>query len=148
MKVLIAAIGKAKAASPEQHLYADYLARLPWKISCKEFDIRPADKRKEAEKLLAACAGYSRIVALDETGKNLSSAEFSEQLKQWQQQGNSSVAFLIGGADGLDASARQAAHLVWSLGRATWPHLLVRTLLAEQLYRAHTILTGHPYHRA
>lgn len=147
MKLLIAAIGKAKTSSPAHQLYLDYAKRLPWKLECREFDVRPADKEKEAEKLLAACKGFDRVIALDESGKTLSSAEFSTQLKQWQQQGHSSFAFLIGGANGLDARVLKAAHLVWSLGRVTWPHMLVRGMLAEQLYRAYTLQTGHPYHR-
>jgi 23S rRNA (pseudouridine1915-N3)-methyltransferase len=146
MKLLIAAIGKARA-SPELQLYSDYIKRLPWKVECREFDVRPADVKKEAEKLLTACAGYDRIIALDETGRQFTSPEFAKQLGSWQQQGHSSFAFIIGGADGLDASVRKAAHLTLSLGSFTWPHMLVRGLLAEQLYRAHTIITGHPYHR-
>lgn len=151
MRLLIAAIGKAKA-SPEQQLYQDYARRLKWKLECKEFDVKLADarerKERESEQLLAACKDYDKVVALDENGKNLSSAEFTEQLKRWQGQGNSSFAFIIGGADGLHENVLKKSHLVWSLGRVTWPHMLVRALLAEQLYRAHSIVSGHPYHRA
>ncbi len=150
MKVMFAAIGKAKA-SPEHQLYLDYTKRLPWKIESREFDVKlenPSQRKtKEAEHLLAACKGYGRMVALDESGRPLSSREFADSLKNWQQQGYSSVAFVIGGADGLDDSILKQANLVWSLGRVTWPHMLVRALLAEQLYRAHSILTNHPYHR-
>ncbi len=150
MKLLIAAVGKARP-SPEQQLQADYLKRLPWKITTKEIEDKsePAQKRKarEGQLLLAACKGYGRFVALDESGKNLSSQEFADTLAAWQRQGESSFAFVIGGADGLDKTLTDAAHLVWSLGRVTWPHMLVRALLAEQLYRAHTLMSGHPYHR-
>lgn len=138
MKILIAAIGKAKD-SPEQELMREYLKRLPWKAACKEC--------KDDAGLLAACEGYDRLVALDEKGKTLSSREFSDQLGRWQQQGHSSFAFIIGGADGLGDAVRKKAHLAWSLGRVTWPHMLVRALLAEQLYRAWSMLTRHPYHR-
>lgn len=139
MKLLIAAVGKARP-SPEQQLYHDYIKRLPWKVTLKEIDPkRPA--------LLEACKGYDKLIALDESGKMLSSREFAGQLKTWQQQGHSSFAFIIGGADGLDKETRESAHLVWSLGKVTWPHMLVRALLAEQLYRAHSIISGHPYHR-
>lgn len=151
MKLLIAAVGRAKA-SPEQQLYHDYAGRLKWKLECKEFEAKLADtaqrKAREAELLLAACKGYGKIIALDETGKNLSSAEFADHMKRWQGQGNSSFAFVIGGADGLDKIVLEKSHLVWSLGKVTWPHLLVRALLAEQLYRASSIISGHPYHRA
>ena len=150
MKLLIAAIGKAKA-SPEHTLYNEYIRRLPWKIECREFVSKAKDagarKIDESRLLLEACKGYERIVALDESGKNLSSREFSDALKNWQQQGFSSMAFVIGGADGLDKSVLAKAHLIWSLGRVTWPHMLVRALLAEQLYRAHSMISGHPYHR-
>ncbi len=151
MKILIAAIGKAKASSPQQQLYLDYIKRLPWKIECKEFDVKITDseqrKVREAELLLSACAGYEYIIALDESGSLLSSREFSQQLGNWQQNGVSSFAFVIGGADGLDVSILKKAKLTWSFGRVTWPHMLVRGLLAEQLYRTHSVLSGHPYHR-
>lgn len=138
MKVLIAAIGKAKD-SPEQELMREYLKRLPWKTACKEC--------KDDVGLLAACEGYDRLVALDEKGKTLSSREFADQLGRWQQQGHSSFAFVIGGADGLGDAVLRKAHFTWSLGRVTWPHMLARALLAEQLYRAWSMLTHHPYHR-
>ncbi|MEK6746580.1 MAG: 23S rRNA (pseudouridine(1915)-N(3))-methyltransferase RlmH [Pseudomonadota bacterium] len=151
MKILISAIGKIKAASPQQKLCLDYIKRIPWKIECKEFDIKIADtaqrKAREAELLLTACSGYEYIIALDESGKLLSSREFSEHLGNWQQQGISSFAFVIGGADGLDASVLKKAKLAWSFGRVTWPHMLVRGMLAEQLYRSYSVLSGHPYHR-
>ncbi|MFW0777547.1 MAG: 23S rRNA (pseudouridine(1915)-N(3))-methyltransferase RlmH [Rickettsiales bacterium] len=148
MKILIAAIGKAKTASPEHQLFLDYTKRLPWKVECKEFDVRPADKAKEAEKLLAACEGYDRIIALDETGEVLSSEVFADKMQSWQQKGYSSFAFIIGGADGLDDKVHRCAHTLWSFGKVTWPHMLVRGLLAEQLYRSYSIMTNHPYHRA
>ena len=144
MKVTIAAIGKIKP-SPERELYEGYVKRIPWKIACKEFSA--SSKAREAEQLLAACAGHERVIALDESGKTLSSREFAEQLKSWQQQGISSFAFVIGGADGLDESVLKKAALVWSFGRVTWPHMMVRGMLAEQLYRAVTLIAGHPYHR-
>jgi 23S rRNA (pseudouridine1915-N3)-methyltransferase len=139
MKLLLAAIGKAKASSPEQQIFNDYAKRLPWKIAVQEC--------KDDAGLLAACKGYARIIALDESGKTLSSPEFAHQLKTWQQQGHSSYAVVIGGADGLSDELRKSAHLVWSFGRVTWPHMLVRALVAEQIYRAQTIISGHPYHR-
>lgn len=150
MKILIAAVGKAKA-SPEQRLYEDYIRRLPWKTQLKECDAKLADtarrKTRESELLLDACRHYDRLISLDEKGKPLSSIAFTDQLKRWQSQGSSSFAFMIGGSDGLDQRALKGSHLVWSLGGVTWPHMLVRALLAEQLYRAHSIMTGHPYHR-
>ena len=150
MRVLIAAIGKAKAG-PEQQLYQDYTKRLTWKVACKEFDVKLDDpikrKAREGELLLEACKGYDKLIALDESGKQLSSREFADTIKNWQQQGSSSFAFIIGGADGLDETLHKKAHLAWSLGRVTWPHMLVRGLLAEQLYRAQSFLAGPPSHR-
>lgn len=150
MKILISAIGKAKS-NAQQQLYMDYIKRLPWKVVCKEFDIKLSDvaqkKAKEAELLLGACAGYDKIIALDESGKLLSSREFSEHLGKWQGEGSSSFAFIIGGADGLDETVLKRANLIWSLGRVTWPHILVRSLIAEQIYRANCLLSNHPYHR-
>lgn len=150
MKILISAIGKAKV-SPEQQLYQDYVKRLKWKIACKEFDVKTHSgterKEREGELLLAACKGYDKIIALDESGKSLSSREFAAQLGNWQKAGHSSFAFIIGGADGLSGDVLKQSHLAWSLGKVTWPHMLVRALLAEQLYRAHSILSNHPYHK-
>lgn len=151
MKILVSAIGKIKTASPQQQLYLDYIKRIPWKFECKEFDVKIADtaqrKSREAELLLSACTGYEYIIALDESGKLLSSREFSEHIGNWQQDGISSFAFVIGGADGLDSSVMKKAKLAWSFGRVTWPHMLVRGMLAEQLYRSYSVLSGHPYHR-
>lgn len=138
MKLLVAAVGKMKAG-PEQALYREYARRLSSSLTCKEC--------KNEAQLLAACAGYDRIVALDERGTPLSSREFSDELKKFQQQGYSSVAFMIGGAEGLDQALLKKANLIWSFGRVTWPHMLVRSLLVEQLYRAQSIMNGHPYHK-
>ena len=88
------------------------------------------------------------LVALDEGGKSLTSEEFAAWLGARRDDGQRNMAFVIGGADGLDADILSQADLKLSLGRMTWPHLMARLLLVEQIYRAHTILTGHPYHRA
>lgn len=149
MRVVIAAVGKAKASAPEQLLYHHYLKRIPWKITCTEVEAKPGpqQKAKEGELLLAACKGQSRIIALDESGALATSSQIAQHIAGWQQQGDSSFAFIIGGADGLDTAALKKVHAVWSFGRVTWPHMLVRALLAEQLYRAYSILQNHPYHR-
>lgn len=149
MRLLITAIGKAKA-SPETALYDHYVRRIRWPLTCKEHEPKPSAKNKqtEAQALLGACAGYDRIIALDESGKLVSSNDIAQHISGWQQQGNSSFAFIIGGADGLDDALLKQSHAVWSFGRTTWPHMLVRGLLAEQIYRAQTIIDGHPYHRS
>lgn len=151
MNIVVAAIGKAKPGA-ERELFDQYLARLPWRVSLKEIEIKKemaldARRLREAEALLAAAPAGARIVALDERGKGEGSEAFAKRLGQWRDE-SVSVAFLIGGADGLDESVRKRANAVLSFGALTWPHMLVRAMLAEQLYRAHTILTGHPYHRA
>ena len=102
----------------------------------------------EADELLAAVPPGAALVALDERGRDLTSEALAGQLGRWRDEGARAAAFLIGGPDGLGAAARERAALVLSLGRMTWPHMLVRAMLAEQLYRATTILAGHPYHRA
>ncbi len=139
MKLTIAAIGKMKDASPEAALMREYIKRLPWKITIKEC--------KDDGAMLAACVGCEKIIALDERGKDLPSREIAAQFGNWQQQGISSIGIIIGGADGLSDELRKKTHLLLAFGRATWPHMLVRAMLAEQLYRVSSILENHPYHR-
>ena len=98
--------------------------------------------------LRAALPRGARLVALDETGRTLDSAAFAGLLGDWRDAGTREAAFLIGGAGGLDPALRREADAVLAFGPMTWPHLLVRVMLAEQLYRAASILAGHPYHRA
>ena len=152
MQIVIAAIGRAKGG-PERELYQSYVERLPWRVDLKEIEIKKetavaARKAKEGEALLAAVPDGARIVALDERGRTDASAAFAKRLEGWRDGGVRAVAFLIGGADGLSDDVRKRADVVLSLGAMTWPHMLVRAMLAEQLYRAHSILSGHPYHRA
>lgn len=152
MQITIAAIGKNKAGSLTAQLFDEYAKRLPWTLALKELEEKkplPSEQRKEreAELLLNACSGAHKIIALDERGKDIGSAELASYIGKWQEQGDSKFAFIIGGQDGLHPSVRKAAHLTLSFGKLTWPHMLVRPLLAEQLYRCFTILTNHPYHR-
>ena len=152
MQITLAAIGKTKANSPTSQLFATYVKRLPWNIALKELEVKkplPTEQLKaaEAKLLLDACAGANKIIALDETGKTLSSPELAGKIGDWQNEGTAKLAFIIGGSAGLDASIRAKADLTLSFGRLTWPHMLVRPMLAEQLYRAYTILTNHPYHK-
>lgn len=152
MHITIAAIGKARGNTPYSQLYDEYTKRLPWVVTLRELEEKkplPIDQRKarEAELLLDACADAHRIIALDERGKDMTSPALAQRIGDWQQGGDSRIAFVIGGQDGLDARVRDRADLVLSFGSLTWPHMLVRPLLAEQLYRVYTILTNHPYHR-
>ena len=139
MKITLAVIGKMKDASPEAALVREYTKRLPWKVTLKEC--------KDDAALLTTCSACEKIIALDERGKDLGSRELAAQFSTWQQQGISHIGIIIGGADGLQDHVRKHADLLLAFGRATWPHMLVRAMLAEQLYRVSTILDGHPYHR-
>jgi len=154
MRITIIAVGKWKAG-PERELFDEYARRLHWPTSLKEVEehrkVPPAQLvAREGELLLAALPKASPglfVVALDQRGKALSSEELANQIRQWRERGIDDLAFLIGGAEGLSASAKQRAGFILSLGPMTWPHLLVRTMLAEQLYRSQSIQSGHPYHR-
>jgi 23S rRNA (pseudouridine1915-N3)-methyltransferase len=108
----------------------------------------PAElKTREAELIRAAVPAGVRLLALDQRGTEWSSREFADRLRSWRDGGTGDVAFAIGGAEGLGAAVIDRADQVLSLGAMTWPHLLARCMLLEQLYRAQQILAGHPYHR-
>jgi 23S rRNA (pseudouridine1915-N3)-methyltransferase len=158
VRLLIGAVGRLKAG-PERELFERYRERLDavgrglalGPLSVVEIDESRArrleDRRSdEAERLLKAI-GDATLVILDETGRTLDSPAFAARLARWRDDGASTLALLIGGADGHDPTLRARAGLVLSFGAMTWPHQIVRLLLAEQLYRAATILAGHPYHR-
>lgn len=152
MHIHIAAVGRAKRG-PEQALFEHYADRLRWPLTLTQVQDRKKRageelKAAEAALLLDAVPSGAVIVALDERGRELSSPDLAQRLERWRDQGRADIAFVIGGADGLHPSVRERADLVIALGRMTWPHMLVRALLAEQIYRAQSILDGHPYHRA
>jgi 23S rRNA (pseudouridine1915-N3)-methyltransferase len=152
MRLSIVAVGKARA-SPERDLYAHYARRIVWPLKLIEVEekkrLSSAElKLAEARLLLDAVPARATIWALDGRGKQLSSEGLAEALKKRQDSGEADLALLIGGADGLDRSVLDRAQISLSLGAMTWPHMLVRAMLAEQLYRAQQILAGHPYHRA
>jgi 23S rRNA (pseudouridine1915-N3)-methyltransferase len=158
VRLLIAAVGRLKSG-PERELCERYLTRARDAGRALQFapiDVaeiaesnarRPADRMAEEAKSLLAAVPAGRKVALDARGKTMSSEDFAQRLAGWRDQGATAVTFFIGGADGLDDSVRRAADLSIAYGAATFPHQLVRTLLAEQIYRSITILAGHPYHR-
>jgi len=141
-----------RAAAPEAALFAHYNARLRPPLAVTEIaearGASPAEiRRREGAALLAALPANALAVALDPGGEAPGSEEFAALAARWEQSGRP-LAFLIGGAEGLDPAVLARADHRLSLGPMTWPHLLVRALLAEQLYRAGTIRAGHPYHRA
>ncbi|MBM3489846.1 MAG: 23S rRNA (pseudouridine(1915)-N(3))-methyltransferase RlmH [Alphaproteobacteria bacterium] len=151
MRLTLLAVGKADG-TPEQALVELYLRRLPWPTRVVEVverrRLHAAElTRREGELLLAKVPAGAHLVALDRAGPALDSAGFAGLLGQWRERGPRDLAFVIGGAEGLHQVVAARAQTRLSLGPMTWPHLLARVLLAEQLYRAASILAGHPYHR-
>jgi 23S rRNA (pseudouridine1915-N3)-methyltransferase len=159
MKMTILAIGRMKAG-PEKELCDDYLTRAkPMGRTCgitaleqrdfPESAYEEPERRREAEaKALTSSLGpRSFTIVLDETGRALKSADFAALLRREIEGGAGEIAFLIGGPDGHAPTTRKAGNLILSLGPMTWPHRLVRVMLAEQIYRAVTIMVNHPYHR-
>lgn len=124
---------------PEGELVERYLKRVAWPTRITEL---PDTGGKMPDQPPA-----TRIVMLDETGENLPSRALAERLERWRDDGVRETRFLIGAADGFDDAQRRQADLLISFGRATWPHLMARAMLAEQLWRATSILANHPYHR-
>ena len=145
MKITIKAIGKCKKGSPESELINEYIKRSKWDICVKEAD--NSNQEKEAAFLTSGLPGNAKIIVLDERGINIKSSELAQNIEQWQNNGCNEIYFLIGGADGHLESTRQKADLLLSFGRLTLPHMLMRAVLSEQIYRIQTILSGHPYHR-
>ncbi len=160
MRIGILAVGKLKAG-PEKDLAARYLDRLAKAgpaigielgriVELSESRAASSDQRKreEAVMLAGAAPDGAIVITLDERGKALGSEELATMIGDWRDNGQRDIVFVIGGADGLEPEFRSRANLTLNLGRLTWPHQLVRILIAEQLYRTVTILSGHPYHRA
>lgn len=145
MKIEIRAIGKLKNGAPEDLLIKEYQKRLSWNLEIKEAG--NDSKEKESEFLLHSIPPQAKVVVLDERGENMKSIEFAKKIEIWQTDGASEIYFLIGGADGHTDKTRKRADLLLSFGKLTMPHFLIRAVLAEQIYRAQTILSGHPYHR-
>jgi 23S rRNA (pseudouridine1915-N3)-methyltransferase len=150
--MLIAAIGRLKKKSPEDQLIEEYIRKTRWPVTVRESEEKKAlsgDALKEAESrlLLGNVPTGAKVVALDERGEMLSSTELARKIAHWRDAGTQDVAFLIGGANGHAEAVRQRADLVLSFGRMTLPHMLIRVVVAEQIYRIRTILDGHPYHR-
>ncbi|HEY0130979.1 MAG TPA: 23S rRNA (pseudouridine(1915)-N(3))-methyltransferase RlmH [Allosphingosinicella sp.] len=138
MKLHILARGKI-GRSPEAELVERYLKRVSWPAQVTELP--------ESGGRLAAPAENSVTILLDEKGETLGSLDLARRLERWRDEGRREARFLIGGADGFTDEDRSSADLLLSFGRATWPHLLARAMLAEQLWRATSIRANHPYHR-
>ena len=139
-KLLLHIVARGKIGrSPEAELVERYLKRIAWPTKLTELP----DKGGKIPPL----AGDSVTIALDERGQSLSSTELAKKLEAWRDGGKREARFLIGAADGHAEEQRRSADLLLSFGAATWPHLLVRAMLAEQLFRAISVLANHPYHR-
>ena len=138
MLLHIVARGKI-GRTPEAELTDRYLKRIPWPTRVTELPDRGGP--------LPDAASNSVTIVLDERGKSLSSMEFARKVEAWRDGGRREARFLIGAADGHDDELRGKADLLLSFGPATWPHMLVRAMLAEQLFRVTSILSNHPYHR-
>jgi len=140
LEVLLHIIARGKIGrSPEAELTDRYLKRINWPTKVTELPDRGGSVPESAANAIT--------VVLDERGKPLSSVEFARKLEGWRDTGRREARFLIGAADGHDEAQRDGADLLLSFGPATWPHMLARAMLAEQLFRATSIIAGHPYHR-
>lgn len=159
MRIVVIAVGRMKQG-PERELaerYRGRFAELARRLGFRGLDVvelaesraRETSARiaEEAAAIGAAIPGESVLVVLDEGGRALSSENFAERLGRWRDEQTANLVFVIGGADGLSPELKRKAALAFAFGAATWPHQMVRIMLLEQLYRAATILAGHPYHR-
>lgn len=160
MRILIAAVGRLKQG-PERELaerYRKRAAELGRKIGLSAFDVLEIKESRAdnvARRMLEESIAIANVipdraatVILDERGTGMNSAAFANRLQEWRRADRPAAVFIVGGADGLAESLRGEADLALAFGALTWPHQLVRILLLEQLYRAVTLLSGHPYHRA
>ena len=160
MRLVVISIGRLKQG-PERELTERYRERfddIGRNLGFRALDIHEIPESRardaagriaeEAKAIAAATPDKSMLVALDERGDNIDSTSFARHLGRWRDESAASAVFVIGGADGLSPDLRRKAKLRMAFGAATWPHQMVRVMLLEQIYRAATILTGHPYHRA
>ena len=155
MRVHVCAVGRLRGG-PERALADDYAQRFnrtARPLGLGPFTEHEVEDRKgggmaaEADLLARALPAGAVVVCLDERGEMLTSPELAQRMARWRDDGRQDLAFVIGGADGIDPALRGRADLLMSFGRMVWPHMLVRVMLAEQIYRAATILSGSPYHR-
>lgn len=154
MRVQICAVGRMRA-SPERELFDTYSDRFNktgralglGPLGLSEVEAKTSNMAEEAKLLTRAIPDAAFVMTLDERGSVWDSVTFSQKLAAWRDDGNRDLAIIIGGADGIDRDIRKSAHASLSFGKMVWPHMLARVMLAEQLYRAASILAGKPYHR-
>ena len=155
MKITLRAAGSLKSG-PERDMVDDYIKRAAHMsrqlgitdISEHEINIRSAKSREdETAAILGGLAPTDLLVVLDERGKAFTSRDLAKKIANWRDEGEKHIVFVIGGADGFEPKALPANAIKFSLGQQTWPHKLVRVMIAEQIYRALSILAGTPYHR-
>ncbi|MBP6986530.1 MAG: 23S rRNA (pseudouridine(1915)-N(3))-methyltransferase RlmH [Alphaproteobacteria bacterium] len=144
MKIRILAVGKMKKG-PWLDLIHEYKKRCKWPMEIIEID--HSQKSTETKQLLTYLAPEDHLVLLDERGESLTSEKFASYIEKLQVQAIPRLNFLIGGSSGIDASLLQQQHKKIAFGPQTWPHMFVRAMLVEQIYRAESILAGHPYHK-
>lgn len=152
MKITIVAVGRMKRG-PLEAICREYSDRLPWSLAIHEVEAKKrlegdALKAEEADLIAARIPDGAVLVALDERGRGLSSEDLARRIGDWRDQGRGEICFVLGGADGLTPSIRDRADIILAFGPQTWPHMLARVMLIEQIYRVERILAGHPYHRA
>ncbi|MGH1403135.1 MAG: 23S rRNA (pseudouridine(1915)-N(3))-methyltransferase RlmH [Alphaproteobacteria bacterium] len=150
IKIDVICVAKVKKGSFFD-LIEEYKKRIQWNTTIIELESKFSDPKKcqedEAGKILKHIDSRAIVVAMDERGKAMKSMAFSEKIATYRDNGENHIQFIIGGADGLTPQIRERANLLLSFGQQTWPHLLARVMLLEQIYRAQQILAGHPYHR-
>lgn len=154
MRVHLSAVGRLRRG-PEKDLFDDYIQRFDrtgrglglGPLSLSEVEAKTSNMAQEADLLAKSIPDGAMILTLDERGSTWDSVAFSKHLANWRDDGTQVLSIVIGGADGIDPSLRSRAQASLSFGKMVWPHMLVRVMLAEQLYRAASILAGKPYHR-
>ena len=149
MKYIISAIGKAKTQQ-EDLITLKYLKRIK-NIEIKQYEIKPNNKQKKIEeeglKLISSTPSNGRLVLLDEQGENLTSPALAKMVLDWRNDNIAYINFAIGGAFGNGDQIKRRADKIIALGKLTWPHQMVKMMIAEQIYRIETIIQGHPYHK-
>lgn len=149
MKYIISAIGKTKTQQ-EDLITLKYLKRIK-NIEIKQYEIKPNNKQKKIEeeglKLISSTPSNGRLVLLDEQGENLTSPELAKMVLDWRNNNIAYINFAIGGAFGNGDQIKRRADKIIALGKLTWPHQMVKMMIAEQIYRIETIIQGHPYHK-